>query len=70
MNIHKSRQAINFFNNNGWVMIVSEGGQSRLNPIEKCFSLVKRHYYKNKINIAANPNFGEDNKPQNQLYME
>jgi hypothetical protein len=43
---------------------------SKLNPIETCFSLIKRSYYREKLRIGCNPNFDEHGKNLNDLDIE
>ena len=45
-----------------WIKCLNEAWQSPLNPIEQVIGMIKRHYYKNKIMIGANPMLDENGK--------
>ena len=32
--------------------------------------MIKRHYYKNKVKLGANPNINEDGKNMNEIYLD
>ena len=50
--------------------LLNEAWCSPLNPIENYISLIKRHYYKIKIRIGANPIYNDDGKNVNEVNLE
>jgi hypothetical protein len=71
LNIHKSNRSYNWYNNNRVLPLLTEAWiGSKINPIETCFSLIKRSYYREKLRIGCNPNFDEHGKNLNDLDIE
>ena len=53
-----------------WVGVLNEAWQSPLNPIEYYIGYIKRHYYKNKVKLGANPNYNDKGKNLNEIFIK
>ena len=70
LSVHKQIRALRILRRFKWVRLLNEGWCSYLNPIEYFIGMVKRHYYKQKIAIGANPLMQEDGSNLNEIHLE
>lgn len=56
-------------NNFKILKVLNEAWQSNTNPIETYIGLIKREFYKRKVQIGCNPNI-QDGKNLNKIQMK
>ena len=54
--LHKGKKPYKMMSNNRWVHVLNEAWTSDNNPIETYIGLVKRYFYKRRLQFGANPN--------------
>ena len=68
--VHKTPTAVKTIKKYEWEPILNVAYSPDFNPIENYFGLIKKRFYKLKVNTTANPRLDENGVPTNDFIME